>query len=300
MNDKFRRLPFVKMHGAGNDYVYIDCTGYLSALEDCGELPELARAISDRHFGVGGDGLVIIFRDEECDFRMRMFNADGSEAQMCGNASRCIGKYVHDAGLTDKTTVTLRTLAGVKVLHLHVGDDGLVSTVTVDMGIPVTDPARVPCLFPGEVMKSEPVEAGGRTFLVTAVSMGNPHGVIFTDEELTDGLVLGYGPLLERHPVWPQKCNIEFVNVLSPERLRMRVWERGTGETLACGTGACATVVAAVINSLASRKVTVDVRGGSLTIEWNAETGHVLMTGPAVTVAKGEYLTGSSSAIPET
>ena len=291
-----KELDFIKMHGAGNDYVYIDCTGRYAPLMEQ-DVSGLARAVSDRHFGVGGDGLVLIGRGTDTDFRMRMFNNDGSEAQMCGNATRCIGKYVSDSGLTSKPVITLRTLAGVKVLTLHRDADGLVESVTVDMGVPVTEAKNVPAVCRDAVMKDFPLECGGREFRVTAVSMGNPHAVIFTDD-LSDENVLHYGPLLERHPAFPEKANIEFVRVKDPGRLEMRVWERGTGETLACGTGACATAVAAVMNGLTDWSVEIELRGGTLSIGI-ADDGHVMMTGPAAITAYGKYLLPASLATME-
>ncbi|MDE5652278.1 MAG: diaminopimelate epimerase [Muribaculaceae bacterium] len=280
-------IEFVKMHGAGNDYVYIDAT------QSCPEdLPALARAISDRHFGVGGDGLVAILRSECADFRMRMFNADGSEAQMCGNASRCIGKFVYDRGLTASTTVTLETLAGIKILRLHLGDDGKVATVTVDMGEPTLEPVNVPAIASSLHESGAGIVElayGDRAYRAVAVSMGNPHGVIFIDHSPTDHEVLEIGKAFEVDPAWPEKVNVEFACVISPERIEMRVWERGSGETLACGTGACATAVAAALTGRASRHCDIILRGGTLTIEWDEATGHVFMTGPAATVADGRY-----------
>lgn len=296
MKGNLREIDFVKMHGAGNDYVYIDCFGPSAYIADSEGLPELARAVSDRHFGVGGDGLVLILPSGVADARMRMFNADGSEAQMCGNASRCVGKYLYDSGLTDKTEITLETAAGIKVLRLHLGVDGAVESVTVDMGIPELTAERVPARCGTEVMKEHEVRlADGRRYRVTAVSMGNPHGVIFTDG-ITDAMVLGDGPELERHEVWPEKANIEFVEVKDRGHVRMRVWERGTGETLACGTGSCAVAVAGALCGLTDRRVEVELTGGVLTIEWDEATGHVMMTGPATLVASGSYRVPSAIA----
>lgn len=276
-------IKFTKMHGAGNDYIYLDATRDTPL-----DFPELSRRMSDVHFGIGSDGLVAIVGSEVADFRMRMFNPDGSEAEMCGNASRCVGKYVYERGLTDKTVVTLETLAGIKVLHLHVSN-GTVESVTVDMGAPVTVPAEVPVVSSNpSLMVAEEVEVSGKTFAITAVSMGNPHGVIFVDE-ITDGLVLGHGPELETASIFPRKANIEFAKVIDRHTIEMRVWERGTGETFACGTGACATAVAAVLNGLADREVEMRLRGGTLLINWDAESGHVLMTGPAVFVCDGSF-----------
>ena len=287
MNNKdCDQIGFTKMHGAGNDYIYINGT------EQCpANLSQLAIHIADRHFGVGGDGLVVILPSDVADFRMRMFNADGSEAQMCGTASRCVAKYLHDTGLTDKTDISLETLAGIKVLHLNLDAEGDVESVTVNMGRPVLDPARVPvmptAITPDGVAVAE-LREGGRYFAAIAVGMGNPHGVIFTDQ-ITDAEVLGLGPKFETASVWPEKSNIEFVRVIDPHTVEMRVWERGSGETLACGTGSCATAVAGILTGRLKSPVSVRLRGGSLRIEWPDPNAEVLMTGPAATVATGHY-----------
>lgn len=259
-----KKVNFTKMQGAGNDYIYINAMDTIPE-----NLPLLSRQISDRHFGIGSDGLVAIMPSDTADFRMRMFNADGSEAEMCGNASRCIGKYVYERGLTDKRTITLETLAGIKMLLLDV-EDGVVNSVTVDMGEPEIN------------------IVDGLEFAVTAVSMGNPHAVIFCDE-ITDELVLCYGPKLESDPVFPNKSNIEFARIIDRSHIQMRVWERGTGETLACGTGACATLVAAVVNGLADRTAVVHLLGGDLEIRWDENTNHVYLNGGAEFVADGNY-----------
>lgn len=275
-------MKFTKMHGLGNDYVYVN------AFTERVEHPEaLARRISDRHFGVGGDGLVLIAPSERADFRMVMYNADGSRGAMCGNASRCIGKYVYERGMTDKTALTLETDAGVREMRLDVRD-GRVQSVCVDMGEPVLDCARVPCLLGEGVVLRAPVEALGRRFELTPVSIGNPHGVIFTPEVVSDDDLRRYGAALEQHPAFPEKVNIEFVTVLAPDRLRMRVWERGSGVTLACGTGACAALTASVLCGLCGRRAQVELDGGTLEIEWDEQSGHVLMTGPATHVFDGE------------
>lgn len=278
-----RKVAFTKMHGAGNDYVYIDATDVTP------ENPEaLARAVSDRHFGIGSDGLVLIMSSDNADFRMRMFNADGTEAEMCGNATRCIGKYVYDRGLTDKIELTLETKGGIKHLTLHLSE-GEVESVTVDMGKPVLIPADVPARSANPEMKvNENERIGGRDYRITAVSMGNPHAVIFADI-LSDKLVLKEGPHIERSDVFPNKTNVEFARVIDRHNIEMRVWERGTGETLACGTGACATAVAGVLNGLTERDVTLHLRGGKLQICWDSSTGHVLMTGPAAFICDGVY-----------
>lgn len=278
-----KEIKFTKMHGAGNDYIYIDAT------KSCPDnLPELAIKMSDVHFGIGSDGLVAILPSEVADFRMRMFNSDGSEAEMCGNATRCIAKYVYERGLTDKTQITLETLGGIKILHIN-QKEGAVESVTVDMGEPILTPAEIPVISRNSDRKvSEREAVGGREYTITAVSMGNPHAVIFTDE-ITDGQVLGEGPVLEVADIFPRKANIEFARVLNRGLIEMRVWERGTGETFACGTGACATAVAAVLNGLTDREVEMRLRGGTLHIRWDEKTGHVFMTGPATFVCDGVF-----------
>lgn len=284
-----KRLYFTKMHGAGNDYVYIDALGTPTSIDlDNIDLPDLARRISDRHFGVGGDGLIAILPSANADFRMRMFNADGSEAQMCGNGTRCVAKYLYDKGLTNKKKISLETLAGVKILHLHVEEDK-VTSVTVDMGQAQLHRENIPVVgAAGTIMIDERIEVEDKNFEVTAVGMGNPHGVIFTDE-ITDHLIHHYGKLLETASIWPERANIEFVKVISPRRLQMRVWERGSGETLACGTGACASLVAAYMKGLSGAEADLELLGGTLHIEYDTDNGHVYMTGPAETVAEGIY-----------
>lgn len=277
------KVIFTKMHGAGNDYIYIN------AIENVPEnLPHLSRQISNRHFGIGSDGLVAIMRSHVADFRMRMFNADGSEAEMCGNASRCIGKYVYERGLTRKTEVSLETGAGIKILHLEVVDDE-VKSVTVDMGEPILTPGLIPVASRSSEAKiSEKEIIDGREYALTAVSMGNPHAVVFTDT-LTDELVLREGPKLETAAIFPKKANIEFARVVDRNHIDMRVWERGSGETLACGTGACATLVAAVLNGLTDRRVHIHLLGGDLQIRWDEATNHLFLTGPAAFIADGEF-----------
>lgn len=275
-------IRFTKMHGIGNDYIYINC---MESMPD--RLPELAEEMSDRHFGVGGDGIVLICPSDKADFRMRMFNNDGSEARMCGNASRCIAKYVHDHRLTEKTRISLETLSGIKVLSLNMSTDGEVESVTVDMGEPELTAAQVPVRCASERMMETPVATSWGDVEVTAVSMGNPHGVVFVDR-IEDVPFETLGPELEKHPMWPDRANIEFLQVISPSEARMRVWERGTGETLACGTGACASAVAAALTGRCGREVTVHLRGGDLNIRW-AENNHVLMTGSATEVFEGNY-----------
>lgn len=275
-------IRFTKMHGISNDYIYINC---MNGQPECPQ--HLSVEMSDRHTGVGGDGIILICPSEIADFKMRIFNADGSEAKMCGNGSRCVGKYVYDYGLTDKTRITLETLSGIKVLSLHLRD-GKVDTVTVDMGEPVLTPCEIPVRHDGDSMIDHKVISAGKEYRLTAVSMGNPHGVIFGADP--DSLPLeAIGPGLECHDMWQDRANIEFASVLSPSEIKMRVWERGSGETMACGTGACATAVAAVLNGLTGRRVTVHLRGGDLTIEWRPDDNHVYMTGSATTVFEGTY-----------
>ena len=276
-------MKFTKMHGLGNDYIYVNAFE-----EKIADPSALAIRISDRHFGVGSDGLVLIAPSEVADFQMLMFNADGSQGEMCGNASRCVAKYVYDRALTDKTVVTLETLGGIKVLHMTI-KDGKVESVRVDMGAPKLDCENVPCLLGEGVVKKAKITALDREFEITPVNTGNPHGVIFLEEPVEEFDIDKYGPVLERHPAFPKKANIEFVNVLSRERLRMRVWERGSGVTLACGTGSCAVLVAAHLNGLCERKATVVLDGGELNNQWDEETGSVYMTGPATFVFDGEY-----------
>ena len=274
-------IKFTKMHGAGNDYVYIN------GFEETITSPSaFSIRISDRHFGIGSDGLVLILPSDMADFRMRMFNPDGSEAEMCGNASRCVAKYVYDKKMTTNKEFSLETKAGIKYLTVHTGENGLVEKVTVDMGEPIFETASIPALFTGDSIINETVLVDKKKYAVTAVSMGNPHCVVFTDNTETIELEK-IGPKFEKHPMFPRKTNTEFVQVINPSTLKMRVWERGTGETLACGTGACATLVAAHINGLTSNKATVQLLGGDLEIEWNKETNRVMMTGPAVTVYEG-------------
>lgn len=276
-------MRFTKMEGAGNDYIYIDC--FSSGTDH--DWPRLSMEISDRHYGVGSDGLILIMPSRVADFRMRIFNKDGSEGDMCGNGLRCLSRYVYDHGLTQKTEFTVETRAGLMRPTL-VMDGPRVSAVRVNMGKPSFKAADVPMHAPGydEALDIE-VSAVDRTFLVTGVRMGNPNGVIFVDDlDIID--LLKYGPVLESHPVFPKKANIEFTQVLSPEHIRMKVWERGSGVTLACGTGACACAVAAAYQGRSARTVTVSLPGGSLTVEW-AENGDVFMTGPANEVCTGVF-----------
>lgn len=283
-----RRLPFTKMQGTGNDYIYIN--GFEEQVSDPGQL---ARRMADRHFGVGGDGLVLILPSATADVRMRMFNADGSEAEMCGNASRCVAKYVYDHGIVRKEVLTLETGTGNKLIRLEC-HNGVAVGATVDMGEPLLFPQEIPVnLLPtsegqNRYCVNAPLEIDGVIWHVTAVSMGNPHIVTIVDDpEALDLPVIG--PLFENNAVFPKRINTEFVRVISRSRIAMRVWERGAGETLACGTGACAAVVACVLNGLTERKVDVELRGGSLHIDWDEASNHIYMTGPAVTVFTGVY-----------
>ncbi|MFZ4455131.1 MAG: diaminopimelate epimerase [Bacteroidales bacterium] len=274
-------MRFLKMHGAGNDYVYVN--GFEETVSDPAEL---AIRVSDRNFGIGSDGLVIIRPSETCDFRMSMYNADGSEAEMCGNASRCVGKYVYDMGMTTKTDLTLETKAGVKLLKLFV-TDGTVSTVCVDMEEPILTPALIPVNAEGDKAIRVPIVVNDIVYHATCVSMGNPHAVIFVEDvDLFD--VHGIGRQIEVHPLFPKRTNVEFVQIVSPTTLKMRVWERGSGETLACGTGACASLVASVLNGLSERTATLKLRGGDLNIEWRESNNRIYMTGGATKVFAGE------------
>ena len=276
-------MRFTKMQGAGNDYVYVNC--FEQTVENA---PELARRISDRHFGVGSDGLILIAPSDVADVQMIMYNADGSRAQMCGNGIRCVGKYAHDRGLTDKTVLTVETLAGIKTLTLHLGPDGQTESVTVDMGEPELAPEKIPVRADGARAVDIPIEAAGRTWRATCVSMGNPHAVIFVnDVDLLD--LQKIGPEFEHHALFPERTNTEFCQVLPDGALKMRVWERGAGETLACGTGACATLVAANLTERSGRAATLKLRGGDLAILWDVQNNHIFMTGPATFVFDGEY-----------
>lgn len=273
-------IKFTKMQGTGNDYIYVNTLS--SPLQD----PiKAARKWSTYHTGIGADGLVLIGASEKADFSMRIFNADGSEAMMCGNASRCIGKYVYEKGLTDKEVITLETLSGIKILKLHTGN-GVVKGVTVDMGTPLlSNPGQIATKTGG--MLAETIPADGKEYKGTFVCMGNPHVVIFVDD-IKEVDLPAVGPKLENHPLFPERTNVEFVEILPDQSLRMRVWERGSGITMACGTGACATAVAAVLNHKAGRKSWVRMDGGDLHIHWNEKDGHVYMTGPAGKVFEGE------------
>ena len=274
-------IKFTKMHGLGNDYVYIDAINQKIENES-----SLAKFVSNRHFGIGSDGLILICKSEIADFKMRMFNSDGSEAEMCGNGIRCVGKFVYDKGLTNKTTVKIETLAGIKTLILNT-KDGKVETARVDMGEPILEAEKIPVISTEKPVKNLELEAENKKFKFTCVSMGNPHAItIVENTKVFD--VEKYGKVLEIDKAFPKKANIEFAQIIDRQNINMRVWERGAGETLACGTGACATAVACNLNGLTDRKVNIELLGGTLNIEWNETDNHVYMTGPAVTIFEGE------------
>ena len=273
------RLRFTKMHGIGNDYVYVDCFSQTVA-----DPAALARRVSPRRTGIGSDGLILICPSSIADCCMEMYNADGSRGQMCGNGIRCVGKYVYEHDLARRESLRIETDAGVKLLRLHT-DRGAVVRVTVDMGEPILEGPRIPVAAEGRVV-NVPLQVGTDTYRITCVSMGNPHCVVFTPD--VEALALAQlGPQFEHHPFFPQRVNTEFISVLARDALRMRVWERGSGETAACGTGACAALVAAVLNGKTDRRAIVHLNGGDLDIEWNADN-HVLMTGAAEEVFTGE------------
>lgn len=274
-------MEFTKMHGLGNDFLIVYGEQELPT-----NAAELAIKYCDRYFGVGGDGLVYILPSEQADFKMRIINSDGSEAEQCGNAIRCVAKYVYDHGYTQEQNITIETIgAGVQPVSLYV-EQNKVTKVRVDMGEPILDGLQVPTIFEGNPVMKQPIEAGGEQFLFTAVSMGNPHSVIYVEDAPTFELST-FGPLLEVHPYFPRKINVEFASVTSRDRVEMRVWERGAGPTLACGTGACATLVSSVLNGYTDRAAWIGLKGGDLYIEWNEEDNHVYMTGPAEVVYTG-------------
>lgn len=283
-------MKFTKMHGCGNDYVYVDCTK-----EVIPNISETAIRVSDRHFGIGSDGLILIKASDVADFEMDMYNADGSRGKMCGNGIRCVAKYVYDHGLTDKTTITVNTLSGIKTLKLTV-EDGKVSKVRVDMGEPELIPAQVPVKASvlgladdrREAIVAEPLEIKGRSYDITCVSMGNPHCITFIGEDVRGFPLEAVGPVFEKHELFPERVNTEFINVIDKDHLRMRVWERGSGETLACGTGACAVAVASYLNGFTGRSVDIELLGGHLEVVYDEKTNHVFMTGPATEVFSGE------------
>lgn len=275
-------MKFTKMHGCGNDYVYVN--GFTQRIKN---KPEFVRKVSDRHFGIGGDGAIFINPSEEADFEMEMYNADGTRAEMCGNGIRCVAKYVYDYGLTDKTQISIASFHKVKYLDLTVAN-GKVEKVKVDMGEPILKAELVPVVSQNEEVINERIEVEDREYKMTCVSMGNPHAIVFM-EDVANLEIEKIGPSFENHPRFPNRTNTEFVKVVDKTHVDMRVWERGSGETLACGTGCCATVVACALNGLTDRKVTVKVLGGEIEIEWDEKTNHVFMTGPATTVFDGEF-----------
>ncbi len=274
-------MNFTKMHGIGNDYLYINCMDGIDF-----DPAQVSIKLSDRHFGVGSDGIILICPSDSADFKMRIFNADGSEAKMCGNGIRCFAKYVYAKGLTDKTEIKIDTLSGIKTAWLTV-EDGEVTAVRVNMGSPILKPALIPVKFDGDSMINQPIDVDGEVWNVTSVSMGNPHCITFVDD--VDGMELDkIGPKFENHEIFPDRVNTEFVKPINSDTVQMRVWERGSGETWACGTGACAVSVASILNGVVSgNTVNVKLRGGDLKIEWNREENTIYMTGPATFVFEG-------------
>lgn len=275
-------MQFTKMHGCGNDYVYVDCTKTMIENAD-----KLAIKVSDRHFGIGSDGLILIAPSDVADFQMIMYNADGSRGEMCGNGIRCVGKFVYDKGLTTKKNITVETLGGIKTLELHTEDDK-VKSVRVDMGSPEFTAKKIPVISDEEKMMGKEIEVNGETYNVDCISMGNPHCVVRMEEDVRELELEKIGPNFENHKLFPNKINTEFINILDEGRVRMRVWERGSGETLACGTGACAVAVSCIVNGLVSSPVDVELIGGYLTIEYNQNEDVVYMSGPAEIVFEGE------------
>ena len=278
-------MKFTKMHGAGNDYIYVNC------FEETVEDPNaLALKISDRHFGVGSDGLVLIKPSKAADFMMDMYNSDGSRGKMCGNATRCVAKYVYDNKMTDKTEISLETLSGIKYIKMNIGSDGKVESARVNMGKPILAAKDIPTMFEGDKVVDKPVKVNGQDYRITCVSMGNPHCILYIDD--TDSLdIEKFGPHFEHYKMFPDRINTEFIQRVDSSSFKMRVWERGAGETLACGTGACASLVAGVLNGYYKKDedVKVILLGGELTIRWSSEDNCVYMTGPAATVCTGEY-----------
>ena len=276
-------MRFTKMQGLGNDYVYVNCFR-----ENVENPSEMAIKVSDRHFGIGSDGLILIKPSEVADFRMDMYNADGSQAEMCGNGIRCVAKYVYDYGLTDQTELSVETLAGIKYLKLQIAD-GKVSRITVNMGQPELVPDKIPVQADGDRVVDEPIVVNGVTYKMTCVSMGNPHCIVFVDDT-ADFPLEEIGPMFENHERFPKRVNTEFIQILNRNEVNMRVWERGSGETLACGTGACASAVACVLNGLTEDEITLHLLGGDLSVRWDQEENVVYMTGPATVVFDGEIV----------
>ncbi len=280
----WEKVKFTKMHGCGNDYVYIN--GALERIPQ-EKKPGLVRYLSDRHTGVGGDGVIFINPSDVADFEMEMYNADGTRAEMCGNGIRCVAKYVYDKGLTDKQQLSIVSAGQIKYLELKVGSDNQVSTIKVNMGQPILEPEQIPVALPSENAVNVPIQVNGQEYHMTCVSMGNPHAVVFVDQ-VADMELEQIGPMFEHHELFPNRTNTEFVQIVDRQHVKMRVWERGTGETLACGTGCCATAVACVLNGLTDPSITVGVLGGEIEVSWDRESGLVYMTGPAITVFEGE------------
>lgn len=275
-------MKFTKMHGLGNDYIYIN-----AIIETVDNPEQLAVQMSKKHYGIGADGLILIRQSDVADFMMDMYNADGTRAEMCGNGIRCVAKYVYDNKLTEKTEILIETLSGVKRLFLEV-DDEIVKMVTVDMGKPELLSTKIPAISDKEIIKNEKIEIDGEIYHITCVSMGNPHTVIFVDD-IRDVKLEEIGPKIETHPMFPKKTNVEFVEVITNNIIRMRVWERGTGITLACGTGACASVVASIMNDYTDRRVDVVLDGGILTVDWHEFNNIISMRGPTETVFEGNW-----------
>lgn len=274
-------MKFTKMEGIGNDYVYVNCFQ-----EKVKDPRRVAVKVSDRHYGIGSDGLILIKPSDVADFCMDMYNADGSQSEMCGNGIRCVAKYVYDYGLTDQTSISVETLAGIKYLDLKI-EDGKVAMVTVNMGQPELIPAKIPVKSDKDILVNEPVTVGGREYKMTCVSMGNPHCIVFVED--TEAFPLEeIGPLFENHAIFPNRVNAEFIQILDRKTVNMRVWERGSGETLACGTGACASAVACILNDLTDEEITLHLLGGDLLVRWDREKNLVYMTGPATVVFDGE------------
>ena len=277
-------MKFTKMHGCGNDYIYVDGAREIIPAE---RKSEVVKFLSDRHFGIGGDGVIFINPSDVADFEMEMYNMDGSRSEMCGNGIRCVGKYVYDHGLTRKTSLSIVSCGKIKYLELTV-EDGRVTKVRVNMGSPVLEATEIPVVAKQSPVVDIPITVDGREYRMTCVSMGNPHAIVYVDEMIDDETMAKIGPLFEHHECFPQRVNTEFVKVLDRERVQMRVWERGTGETLACGTGACAVTVASILNGLTEDGITVELLGGNLEIFWDRKENVEYMTGPATTVFEGE------------
>lgn len=277
-------MKFTKMHGCGNDYIYVDGAREIIPAE---RKSEVVKFLSDRHFGIGGDGVIFINPSDVADFEMEMYNMDGSRSEMCGNGIRCVGKYVYDHDLTRKTSLSIVSCEKIKYLELTV-EDGKVAKVRVNMGSPVLEAAEIPVVASQSPVVDTPIAVDGREYRMTCVSMGNPHAIVYVDEMIDDETMAKIGPLFEHHERFPRRVNTEFVKVLDRERVQMRVWERGTGETLACGTGACAVTVASILNGLTEDDITVELLGGNLEIFWDRKENVVYMTGPATTVFEGE------------